>query len=71
VRIRAAGGSWFVDMHATMDGDLSVRAAHAITEQIEERVRSILPGSDVTVHVEPYPTMGNHGAANRAATERE
>jgi len=70
VRIRAAGGSWFVDMHATMDGDLSVRAAHAITEQIEERVRSILPGSDVTVHVEPYPTMGNHGAENRAATDR-
>jgi cation diffusion facilitator family transporter len=55
VRIRAAGGSWFVDMHVTMDGDLSVREAHAITERIEVQVRSILPGSDVTVHVEPHP----------------
>lgn len=54
VRIRGAGGSWFVDMHVTMDGDLSVRESHAITEQIEELVRSVLPGSDVTIHVEPY-----------------
>lgn len=53
VRIRAAGGSWFVDMHVTVDGNLSVRESHAITEQIEERVRVILPGSDITVHVEP------------------
>lgn len=54
VRIRAAGGSWFVDMHVTVDGSLSVRESHAITEQIEERVRVILPGSDITVHVEPH-----------------
>lgn len=54
VRIRGAGGSWFVDMHVTMDGDLSVRDSHAITEQIEELVRSVLPGSDVTIHVEPH-----------------
>ena len=54
VRIRAAGGSWFVDMHVTVDGNLSVRESHAITELVEERVRGILPGSDVTVHVEPH-----------------
>ena len=36
VRIRAAGGSWFVDMHVTVDGDLSVRESHAITERIED-----------------------------------
>ena len=53
VRIRSAGGSWFVDMHVTVDGDLSVRESHAMTERIEDLVRAILPGSDVTVHVEP------------------
>ncbi len=55
VRIRPAGGSWFVDMHVTVDGELTVRDSHAITEEIEELVRSILPGSDITVHVEPHP----------------
>ena len=55
VRIRPAGGSWFVDMHVTVDGDLTVRESHALTEEIEALVRSILPGSDITVHVEPHP----------------
>lgn len=69
VRIRAAGGSWFVDMHVTVDGNLSVRESHAITEQIEERVRTILPGSDVTVHVEPHaePAVATPTAEAEAA----
>ena len=54
VRIRSAGGGWFVDMHVAMDGHLSVDESHAITERIEATVETILPGSDVTVHVEPH-----------------
>ncbi len=53
VRIRSSGAGWFVDMHVTMDGDLSLNESHAITEKIEKRVQEILPKSDVTVHVEP------------------
>ncbi len=53
VRIRSAGAVWFVDMHVMMDGKLSLTASHALTEKIEGKVRSILPKSDVTVHVEP------------------
>jgi cation diffusion facilitator family transporter len=72
VRIRAAGGSWFVDMHVTVDGNLSVRESHAITEQIEERVRVILPGSDVTVHVEPHAEpSGTAATAESAAAPAE
>ncbi|MBK8167613.1 MAG: cation transporter [bacterium] len=53
IRIRSSGGTWFVDMHVTVDGDLTVRRSHAMTEEIEELVGRILPGADVTVHVEP------------------
>jgi cation diffusion facilitator family transporter len=53
VRIRSSGGGWFVDMHLTVAGDMSVAASHAITEQVEALVQNILPESDVTVHVEP------------------
>ena len=53
VRIRTAGAGWFVDMHVTMDGDLTVEESHAVTEKIEKVVMGILPKSDVTVHVEP------------------
>ncbi|MBI5839187.1 MAG: cation transporter [Chloroflexi bacterium] len=53
VRIRSSGAGWFVDMHVTMDGNLSLNESHAVTERIEEKVQEILPKSDVTVHVEP------------------
>jgi ferrous-iron efflux pump FieF len=53
VRIRPSGARWFVDLHVTMDGSLSLTESHAITESIEREVQKILPQSDVTVHVEP------------------
>ncbi|MBM4129427.1 cation transporter [bacterium] len=59
IRIRASGGTWFVDMHVTVGGDMTVRRSHDLTEQIEELVRRVLPGSDVTVHVEPADDGGD------------
>jgi len=53
VRIRPSGATWFVDLHVTMDGNIPLAESHRITERIEQKVREILPGSDVTVHVEP------------------
>ena len=53
VRIRSSGAGWFVDMHVTMDGDMTLADSHKLTEKIEKKVLSILPKSDVTVHVEP------------------
>lgn len=59
IRIRSAGGTWFIDMHVTVDGNLTVRRSHAMTEEIEDLVRVVLPGSDVTVHVEPAAGEGD------------
>ena len=53
VRIRSSGAGWFVDMHVTMNGRMSLNKSHALTERIEEKVQAILPEADVTVHVEP------------------
>jgi len=53
VRIRSSGASWFVDLHVTMDGNRTLNEAHALTEKVEKKVQELLPGSDVTVHVEP------------------
>ncbi len=62
VRVRPSGAHWFVDLHVTMNGSMSLRAAHATTEKIEKQVHAILPGSDVTVHVEPSE-MAEHKPA--------
>jgi len=53
VRVRSSGARWFVDLHVTMDGSTSLNESHRVTERIEKKVHGILPGSDVTVHVEP------------------
>jgi cation diffusion facilitator family transporter len=57
VRVRHSGPHYFVDLHITVDGDQSLRAAHALTERVEQAVEAILPGADVTVHPEPTPVL--------------
>jgi cation diffusion facilitator family transporter len=53
VRIRPSGPTWFIDLHVTMNGNIHLNRAHATTEVIEKAVQAIVPGADVTVHVEP------------------
>jgi len=53
IRIRPSGASMFVDLHVTMNGNIHLSRAHATTEEIEKKVQEIIPGADVTVHVEP------------------
>lgn len=70
VRIRPSGAGWFVDMHVTMDGDLSLEESHAVTEKIETVVVGILPRSDVTVHVEPLEAKKKVPQAKRKSSIR-
>ncbi len=53
LRIRSSGPHQFVDAHILVDGGIALYDAHAITEAVEERIRQISPGADVTVHPEP------------------
>jgi cation diffusion facilitator family transporter len=53
VRVRYSGPHSFVDLHITLDGEQPLRAAHALTEEVERAVNEILPDADVTVHPEP------------------
>lgn len=53
VRVRSVGHQTFVDLHVHANGELSLRQAHDMTEQVERVIRGILPDSDVVVHAEP------------------
>ena len=53
IRVRTSGPRLFADIHVMMDGGLSLNAAHALTEQIEQAIHTINPEIDVTVHEEP------------------
>ncbi|MBM3125849.1 MAG: cation transporter [Chloroflexi bacterium] len=65
VRIRSVGAGWFVDMHVTMDGELTLNESHALTEKIERKVKAILPKSDVTIHAEPIEPEQDSKRGNR------
>lgn len=53
VRIRHSGPDLFLDLHVSMDGSMTLQAAHDLTELIEEKIQKAFPGADVTVHAEP------------------
>jgi cation diffusion facilitator family transporter len=57
VRVRSSGPQLFVDVHAVMDSKQSLDDAHALTEVIEDIIRELAPGADVTVHPEPQPSQ--------------
>jgi cation diffusion facilitator family transporter len=53
LRTRRAGARRFADFHLLVPGVFTVRRAHEIIGRIEEAVRAALPGTEVTIHVEP------------------
>jgi len=57
VRIRPSGPQYFIDFHVTMDGSRTLDETHVLVERVEERVRVLVPGSDVTVHVDPVSAV--------------
>jgi cation diffusion facilitator family transporter len=55
VRMRKSGLSYLVDIEVCVDGDLTVRAGHAIAHAVKDALMGSVPHhiTDVTVHVEP------------------
>ena len=70
LRTRQAGSRRFVDFHLLVPGCLTVRQAHAFTEQIEQAVRAALPGLEVTVHIEPIEEQAAWEDSELLAVER-
>jgi cation diffusion facilitator family transporter len=61
VRVRGSGADLFADVHVVVDGQLSMHEAHQLSERVEEAVRQIAPGIDVTVHMEDQPIEKDTG----------
>ena len=52
--IRKMGFSYYVDLHVTVDGALSVRQGHDIARQVKQAIRTSNPNvAEVLVHIEP------------------
>jgi cation diffusion facilitator family transporter len=50
---RAAGRQRFVSLHMLVPGARSVRQAHDLAQDIEDEIEAVLPGTVVSIHIEP------------------
>lgn len=53
LRTRKAGQQRFIDLHLVLHRTLTVGRAHRLCDHLEEHIREALPGTDITIHVEP------------------
>jgi ferrous-iron efflux pump FieF len=56
LRTRRAGSQKIIDFHLTVCRHLTVEESHRIADHLEKRIRDKVPGSDITIHVEPCRT---------------
>jgi ferrous-iron efflux pump FieF len=53
LRTRAAGPSAFVQIHLEMDGDLTLKEAHRISDAVEAEIVAAFPNAEVLIHQDP------------------
>ncbi len=53
LRTRRAGRDVFVDFHLILPADMPLKQAHDICDALEDDLKATLPGTNVTIHVEP------------------
>jgi cation diffusion facilitator family transporter len=53
LRLRESGGRYFADVVVAVTPGAAVAAGHAVADNVEDAIQSVLPASDVVVHVEP------------------
>lgn len=53
LRTRRSGSQRYIDLHLVMSKDVSLEYAHQICDLLEEDIRSKLPRSNITIHIEP------------------
>ncbi|HEY9037176.1 MAG TPA: cation diffusion facilitator family transporter [Pseudomonadales bacterium] len=54
LRTRQSGGVYIIQMHLEMDDDTPLIKAHAIADNVENRIRKAFPQSDVMIHQDPH-----------------
>jgi len=59
LRTRRSGHDIFIQLHLELDDELSLFSAHEIADEVEERIREILPQADILIHKDPQSLNEN------------
>ena len=53
--IRKAGMQYHVDLHAIVNGDISVTEGHSLSHKLKDALKKEIPNlGQVLIHIEPY-----------------
>ena len=53
-QVRKSGMKFHIDLHATVDGNISVKQGHEIAHKLKNKLKSEIPElADVLIHIEP------------------
>ena len=63
LRTRAAGPTVHIQMHADLDPELTLEAAHKVVVAAEKRVLEAFPNADIIIHADPRGRAEPHGGA--------
>jgi cation diffusion facilitator family transporter len=66
LQTRHAGPATFIQFHLVVPADMTVRRAHDICDRIENALHEAVPGSRVTIHVEPENKAKHAGIVMRS-----
>lgn len=58
LRTRHAGSTLFVELTLIVEGSVTVEAAHALCDRLEEAIAAEVTGAEVVIHVEPRMPSG-------------
>ena len=69
LRTRRAGSDVFIELHLELDEQLRLDEAHAISHEVEERIRAAFPAANIIVHQEPAGLQDERLDAQIAASD--
>ena len=70
LRTRASGPTVHIQLHADLDPDMTLEAAHRVVVAAERRVLKAFPDADILIHPDPHGRAEPHGGAFGEALER-
>jgi cation diffusion facilitator family transporter len=70
LRTRRGGTRRFADCHLLVPGDWSVRRGHDLAEKIERGIREMMPGLELTLHIEPIESQTSWEDSEMLRVER-
>jgi ferrous-iron efflux pump FieF len=54
IRTRVAGTQSFIQLHLEMDPALKLDEAHAVSDDVERRLRNAFPRTEILIHIDPF-----------------